>query len=116
VDPAWITAAIALGTALLGIFAFCARWSWRLLMRIVRLLDDYFGEPAREGVPARPGVMLRLRSVEDSLAHIVTEVNPNGGKSLRDIVNRTASDVVEVKREQVQVRADLAALQQRESS
>lgn len=96
-DPAWITAAVALGTALLGIFAFCARWAWKLLMRIVRLLDDYFGEPEREGVPARPGVMVRLKSVEDSLVHVVTETSPNGGKSIRDMVDRTAGDVAEVK-------------------
>ena len=96
-DPAWISATVAFTAIVGGFFAFCARWAWRLLMRIVRLVDDYFGEPARDGVPARPGVMLRLKSVEDSVQQIVRETTPNGGKSLRDTVNRTALDVADVK-------------------
>jgi hypothetical protein len=109
-DPAWITAALALGAAVCGCVAFCVRWSWRLLMRVVRLLDDYFGEPGREGVPARPGVMARLASVEKSLEHVVQETSPNHGKSIRDLVIRTADDVAEIREEQVRVRSDLADL------
>lgn len=47
---------------------------WRIFRRIDHFMDDWFGEPARPGVAARPGVMERLCSVERQLT-------PNGGNS-----------------------------------
>jgi len=103
-DPAWIVAAVALATAVIGCLAWCARQAWRILVRTTQFLDDYFGEPGRPGVPSRPGVMARLQAVEASIAHVVAETSPNHGKSLRDIVHRTAEDVAEIKAEQAAMR------------
>jgi hypothetical protein len=96
-DPAWITAALALAAAVGGLAAWGIRWTWRILSRTTTFLDDYFGEPARDGVAARPGVMSRLQAVEDSLAHVVAETRPNHGNSLRDVVARTAQDVADMR-------------------
>jgi hypothetical protein len=96
-DPAWLTAATALAAAVAGLAAWAIRWTWRVLTRITRFLDDYFGEPARDGVPARPGVMSRLQAVEESLAHVVAETRPNHGNSLRDVVAQTAQDVADMR-------------------
>ncbi len=103
-DPAWITAAITLAAAAAGCAAWAARWTWRLVRRTARFLDDYFGEGARDGLPARPGVMARLGSVEQLLARVAAETTPNGGGSMRDEVARTARDVADIKDEQVKMR------------
>lgn len=54
----------------------------RLLKRLGDAFDDWQGQPARPGVPERPGVMRRLEMIE-------SELHPNGGSSLRDAINRT---------------------------
>jgi hypothetical protein len=110
-DPAWATALIALVAAVFGAVAWAARWAWAILRRIVHFLDDFGGQPARDGLPARPGLMARMESVEQSLAHVVTETSPNHGTSLRDIVIRTAADVADIKHEQAGVRTRLELLQ-----
>ena len=92
-----ITAAVIVSTALFTALAWALRWAWRILARTTRFLDDYFGEPSREGLPARPGVMARLQKVEDIATEVRAETRPNGGNSLRDFVHRTAEDMAEVK-------------------
>jgi hypothetical protein len=111
VSAAWVSAACALLVIVTGFAVFAARWVVRILLRTVQFLHDWEGEPEREGVAARPGVMLRLRSVEDSLATVLTEVSPNGGGSLRDIVHQTAADVSDIKDEQARVSAELTRMQ-----
>ena len=106
-DPAWLTALVALIAAVCGGLAWALRWAWRILRRINHFLDDYAGQPARDGMPARPGFMARLTSVEEALAHVVAETKPNHGSSLRDVVHQTARDVAEIKTEQAAVRARL---------
>jgi hypothetical protein len=110
----WVTAATALALAVVGCLAAITRWGWRIARRVSHFLDDYSGQPARDGLPERPGVMARLQSVEELVAKVVAETTPNGGKSLRDAVNRTAADVADIRIEQARVRADLAGLQRRE--
>jgi hypothetical protein len=107
VNPEWIAALVALVVALVGGVAWAARWAWRILRRIVHFLDDYGGQPARDGLPARPGLMARLGGVEEQLAHVVAETSPNHGRSIRDMVIKTASDVADIKAEQAKVRETL---------
>lgn len=57
------------------------RAAWRFGRRIDDFLSDWFGEQARPGIPARPGVMERLQTVEK-------EVTYNDGTSLKDAVRR----------------------------
>lgn len=61
--------------------ALGGRWMIRTLRKVDRFLEDWNGEPARDGVPGRPGVMARL-------AHIEAELRPNGGASMRDEIRR----------------------------
>lgn len=48
-------------TALIGAVMGIARTGKRL----AHFLDDWFGEEARPGIPARPGVMERLERLEE---------------------------------------------------
>lgn len=65
------------------------RRAWR---RLDDFLGDWFGEPARPGQSARPGVMERLARVEERTA----ELKPAfGGSSLADAVNRIEEKVSE---------------------
>ena len=107
VFPALITAALALTTAVFGCLAWTVRWAWRIVKRFIRLLDDFLGEPARDGLEARPGVMARLASVETIVAQVHAETRPNHGSSLRDVVNRVEQEVNAIKTEQVAVKARL---------
>lgn len=106
-DPAWVAALVALVVAVCAAIGWGLRWAWRILRRVVHFLDDYAGQPAIDGRPAVPGFMARLASVEQSLAHVVTETTPNGGGSMRDMVSKTAADVATIKTEQAAVRARL---------
>lgn len=67
----------------------------RFIRRIGHFVDDWIGEPARDGIPARPGVMARLENIESDAAatnqrvgRIEHELKPNGGSSLRDALDR----------------------------
>lgn len=104
-SPEWVAALTALVVAVFTAAAWLAARAWRILRRVVHFLDDFGGEPARDGLPARPGLMARMTAVEDGLTHVVAETSPNHGQSLRDIVVRTAADVAGVKQEQSALRA-----------
>ncbi|UBU11593.1 hypothetical protein [Nonomuraea gerenzanensis] len=58
----------------------------KLLKKLSDAVDDWQGEPARKGVPARPGVMERLEAIE-------AQLRPNGGASARDAINRVERTV-----------------------
>ena len=92
-DPAWFSALTALSIAVFGIAGWAARWAWRILKRTTHFLDDYFGEPPRDGLPAKPGVMARLQDLTDDVTKIRAQVFPNGGTSLRDAVDQVAADL-----------------------
>ena len=115
-SAAWLTAFVALAAAVFGLLGWVARYGWRVTRRTMRFLDDWQGETAREGLPAVPGVMARLKSVEGLVASISAEMHPNGGSSLRDVVHKTAADVADVKAEQAAVRTRLEAFGAREKS
>lgn len=71
-------------------------WFTRMPKKLVHMVDDWFGEEARPGVPARPGVMERLQTMDDSIVQIQHEVNFNSGKSIKDAVHRTDENVAQV--------------------
>ncbi|MGD9989319.1 hypothetical protein [Pseudonocardia sp.] len=68
----------------LGGIGAAIRWLVVQLRKIVHLADDLLGEPARPGHAARPGLMDRVKTLEDRTA----ELKPNGGGSIKDQVTR----------------------------
>lgn len=65
-----------------------------------QFLADWHGEQARPGVPARPGVMVRLASIESAqtalaerMGNVEKELHPNSGHSFRDAVDRAVAGV-----------------------
>lgn len=82
IDTGAITAAVGVIVGVGG--TLITTWQrWRKPIKDIRLLaEDWHGEPDRPGVPGRPGVMVRLASIE-------SELHTNGGGTLRDAVQRT---------------------------
>lgn len=64
------------------------RAGWRFARRVDDFLTDWFGEPARDGRDAQPGVMARLQVVERRVERVESEVVINAGQSLKDSVVR----------------------------
>ncbi len=96
-----VAAGVGLVSAVVGFFAKVMP----LLRRTGHFLDDWFGEEARDGQPARPGVTARLTQIEAEQSRVRREVEHNGGGSLKDAVRR-------VEREQATQAAALATLNQ----
>lgn len=61
-----------------------------LFQNVSNFLDDWAGEPPRQGYRGRPGVMQRLESLESQL-------NPDSGKSLYDKITATVDEVEALK-------------------
>jgi len=68
----------------LGGIGAAIRWIVVQLRKIGHLADDLLGEPARPGHVARPGLMDRVKTLEERTA----ELKPNGGGSIKDQVTR----------------------------
>lgn len=95
----WLVAAVLL--IMLAVWA--VRKAAPVLRKLGHLVDDLVGEPARPGVPPRPGLMERMESVEGEqkrqgtdLALVKHEVMPNTGTSLNDATRRTEAHVKEL--------------------
>lgn len=84
---------IAAVLSALGVLIRLARKAWPILRRVSHFADDWFGEPDRDGVPGRPGVMKRLQTVDQRLDTIEHELKPNSGQSLRDAVDRVEAAI-----------------------
>jgi hypothetical protein len=71
--------------AVIGAAAVTARVAARSLAKVSKKLDqlseDWYGQPARPGFRAIPGIPERLEMIENQL-------KPNGGSSTRDAINR----------------------------
>ncbi|MEU0181388.1 hypothetical protein ABZ312_09385 [Streptomyces sp. NPDC006207] len=81
----------AVAAALAGLCAVAwrvVRWAVLLGRRINQFIDDFYGEEARPGVPARPGLLERVGSMEERLGSFQHELYPNDGGSLRDAVDQ----------------------------
>lgn len=57
--------------AVLGWSARGVRRMWRLMSKANRWLDQVLGEPARDGLPARPSLMQRVEHIEKQQAEHV---------------------------------------------
>ncbi|MFF8768482.1 hypothetical protein ACF07Q_28540 [Nocardiopsis dassonvillei] len=102
----WVIGAAAVITALLIIGRFI-RMAWQAGRRLGHFLDDWFGEPPRDGVPGRPGIPARIGALEETsgqmcerlgavdsrVQRVEHELHPNSGSSLRDAVDRVEREV-----------------------
>ncbi|MEU6594797.1 hypothetical protein ABZ923_37320 [Streptomyces sp. NPDC046881] len=79
-----ISLVVGLGTALWRV----GRAVSHLFRRASQFFDDWYGEEARPGVRARPGIMVRMEGMEERVSQVWHEVFPNGGGSLRDAVDQ----------------------------
>jgi hypothetical protein len=68
----------ATGAAGVGVFV---KKVLPFIRKVSHFIDDMLGEEERPGVPAQPGVIARLSTIEH-------ELHPNGGGSMRDQTNR----------------------------
>lgn len=89
--PAWITDLIPLAPwiAVLAVLVWVVVKVWAPVRKFMHLVDDLVGEPERAGVPARPGLMERVQSIEH-------EVTTNHGSSLKDAVKELSDSVTEL--------------------
>lgn len=74
---AWVTATIA---AITGVIVAGKKMAL-VARRVGHFLDDWFGEDAREGHPATPGVMERLEAIEHRLDSLEDAVNEGHSKT-----------------------------------
>lgn len=75
---------LAVGQVLKPFKARLTKWvtTWEQFM------DDWAGEPARDGRDAVPGVMERLNNIDG-------ELRRNGGKSMKDAVTRIEKRLID---------------------
>ena len=112
-----LTALDIAGTAGVAVAAYliirriwtAGRNAGRGLRKLVHFADDWFGEPERDGVPARPGVMERISAIEtdgaatrddvrglvERVDRVEHELRPNSGASLRDAIDRVENAVAD---------------------
>lgn len=76
--------------ALFGLVAAIGRVA-KFVARVVRFLDDWQGEDARDGFERRPGVLERLATVEQRTA----QLTPNGGAHMADRLERIERKLTE---------------------
>lgn len=93
-DIAWLEAVLLWGgaaTIVGGVVTGVVRVGRALVRawgRVDSFLTDWYGEPERPGVPARPGMMQRVGGIETRLGGVEHELHPNEGSSLRDAVDQ----------------------------
>lgn len=80
---AWMVAAAVCGslaTAAAGAagLSYLTRPIRRLASLATEFLVDWRGEPARDGVPERPGVMVRLARIETRMGAVEDRISLNG--------------------------------------
>lgn len=97
---AWIATVGVLLAMFIGVRAFF-RAIWPTARKVVHVIDDIAGEPARPGIRAVPGLMERVAAVEESqlttqvkvdaieakVDTIEGEFRTNHGTTLRDTVD-----------------------------
>ena len=61
---------------------------WKFSITWAEFIKDWKGDHPTDGRAPTPGVIARLEQLEAGLRKVKSEVSPNGGKSLKDVVNR----------------------------
>jgi hypothetical protein len=70
-------------------FAFGVLFSlWKFSIGWNDFMRDWKGDNHDDGRAQIPGVIARLEHLETGLRKVKSEVSPNGGKSIKDVVNR----------------------------
>ena len=90
-NPAWIAAAASVAAVVISVKPL--RWLFRLLIGTHEFIADW------------PRMKADVTDLKNEVADIKAETKPDGGHSLRDVVHRTARDVVDIKDEQARLRA-----------
>lgn len=99
-NPAWVSAVVALVVAGASVTYWFLRVMWKTFQKVEAFLEDWNGSPESPGHPRRSGVMERLVHLESdntavgirfdaqdsALADIKAEVMYNSGHSLKDTV------------------------------
>jgi hypothetical protein len=84
-DVATLTAVIGTGITVVGAVVVTGRYAARHMRALTREMgqwrEDWYGEAARPGYDARPGIPERLQRIE-------AQVTSNGGSSMRDAITR----------------------------
>ena len=85
-------------TAVIALISFVAGMivSIRTIVRPLREMaadwrefrGDWYGVPARPGFPGHPGMGERVAQTEQDIGAIKSELQTNGGRSLRDAINQ----------------------------
>jgi hypothetical protein len=61
---------------------------WKFSITWTEFIKDWKGDHPTDGRAPTPGVIARLEQLETGLRKVKSEVSPNGGKSIKDVVNR----------------------------
>lgn len=61
---------------------------WKFSITWNDFIRDWKGDNHDDGRARTPGVIARLEKLENGLYQVRSEVSPNGGKSIKDVVNR----------------------------
>jgi hypothetical protein len=70
-------------------FAFGVLFTlWKFSIGWNDFMRDWKGDNHDDGRAKTPGVIARLETLEAGLRKVRSEVSPNGGKSIKDVVNR----------------------------
>lgn len=90
--PEWLPYLIVTVILMLGSFLI---WMGSKLLPVIRkgtrVLDDFLGEPARPGIPARPGVIEALAGTRHDLDLVKKQVQNSHTTNFRDDLDKKAS-------------------------
>lgn len=90
-----ITVVVGLITAALGYWQG-SKPLRAALKRLSFIFEDWYGVADRDGVKGRPGVMVRLASIEELQNSTAAELRFNGGSSVKDAVVRIEGTQAEI--------------------
>lgn len=102
-NNAGVLASVAVGgLAVLSAIGWLISRGFRLAKRAGDFFDDYYGQPARDGVAAQPGVMLRLKSLDEHRVEVA--------RALEGVTAETKAEFVTVNRRLSDMQTKVAAI------